>query len=195
MTAATGGRGGNAEVEGNNSTAEGGKGGEAVVGDGGRGGDARVVGNDSMARGGFGGRGGLGPGSPGGDAEVLSDNALAFGGQGGEASQPGGRGGRGGRAPGLDYRRAHMRWPYGEPITEPGRGGDAPDTPQYMARRLIIEDLKAQFFQARALPLDEVWWDREIVPLDWLNERLSEDEHRWRVRIVDWEYEFSDFVE
>jgi len=85
-----------------------------------------------------------------------------------------------------------MRWPYFEPVTEPGRGGDAPDTPQYKARRLIVERIKTRYFARQGLPLDEVWWDREIVPLAWVNEQLRADGHLWRVSMVDNEYEFSD---
>jgi hypothetical protein len=89
-------------------------------------------------------------------------------------------------------KTAHMRWPYYEPITEPGRGGDAPDTPQYKARRLIVEQLKRKYFFRRGLPLGQVWWDREIVPLAWINERLEADGHQWRATVVDDEYEFAD---
>jgi hypothetical protein len=85
-----------------------------------------------------------------------------------------------------------MRRPYGEPNTEPGRGGDGADTPQYTARRLIVEELKKQFLQALGLPLNDVWWDRQIVPLEWINQRLEENGHRWRTAIVDHEYEFAD---
>jgi len=93
----------------------------------------------------------------------------------------------------LGIRRvAHMRQPYYEPITEPGRGGDAPDSPQYKARRLIVEQIKKRYFVRQGLPLDEVWWDREVVPLAWINEQLEADGHLWRANIVDDEYEFSD---
>ncbi len=228
----SGGDGGHATVEGDDSTAEGGQGGHAVVGSGGRGGDASVHGDNAHAIGGRGGCGGIGPGAAGGDARIVRDQkqilellqqdgiaepdgrggsafALApdgpgsvtvAGGQGGEASQPDGRGGRGGRAyiPADMCRllgvpdRGLMRWPYFEPVTEPGRGGDAADTPQYMARRLILENLKRGYFSARGLPLTEVWWDRSIVPMDWLNEQLRTNGHRWAASIVDDEYEFSD---
>lgn len=197
---AKGGKGGNALVEGDDSTAEGGRGGEAVRGDGGPGGNATVRGNRSAGKGGKGGRGGVGPGGPGGHVDVHTDDTCMEGGNGGEASQHDGRGGRGGSAPRAEHfaellgrkARPHLRWPYGEPVDEPGRGGDAPDTPQYKARRVIIEHLKVMFFVEQSLPLVEVWWDREIVSLDWLNSQLAEEGHRWRVTIVDEEYEFQD---
>lgn len=231
----SGGRGGHANVDGDDSTAEGGQGGDAVVGSGGRGGDASVQGDNAHAIGGRGGRGGIVPGGAGGDARVVRDQkqileqldkterdgiaepsgrggsafAIAIeglgsvtvaGGQGGEASQHDGRGGRGGRAHiSAETRQflgmpdpGHMRWPYFEPVTEPGRGGDAADTPQYMARRMIVEKLKRRYFRARGLPLTDVWWDRSVVPMDWLNEQLRTDGNRWAASIVDDEYEFRD---
>jgi hypothetical protein len=249
-----GGRGGKAQVDGENSSAKGGKGGDGVVGDGGDGGDAGVDANNSYAIGGDGGRGGVGDGGKGGDAYVGPDdvsfqkwlrsrngveedapvirpsdtyisingevlllagggngpnggdsfgygqNAGATGGQGGEADQPDGRGGRGGRlilppeireAWGLGPDRGHMKWPYFEPITEPGRGEDRPDTPQYMARRLIVERLKARYLARNNLTVDSVWYDRQVVPLDWLNSELLADGHQWAASIVDLEYQFT----
>ena len=245
----SGGKGGNAFVDGDNSSAEGGEGGDGVVGDGGTGGDAIVSGNNSRARGGSGGRGGIGEGGKGGDARIApdratlqkwlrsrngieeeapvirptdtyvsingeiillagpgesfghGDDAAAYGGQGGEADQPDGRGGRGGRAyippetrelMGLGPDRGHMKWPYFEPITEPGRGADRPDTPQYMARRLIIERLKARYVALNGLSVESLWYDRVVVPLEWLNQQLLADGHRWSVKVVDLEYQVAD---
>jgi hypothetical protein len=85
-----------------------------------------------------------------------------------------------------------MRWPYFEPISEPGRGGDAADTPQYKARRIIVEQLKRRFFRAKGLHVADAWWDRTVVPMYWLNEQLRNDGHHWQVSIVDDEYEFTD---
>jgi hypothetical protein len=249
-----GGKGGNAQVDGENSSAEGGKGGGAVDGDGGDGGDASVAANNSYAIGGDGGGGGVGDAARGGDARVGPDyasfqkwlrsrngveedapvirpsdtyisindeiimlagggdgpnggesfgygeNAGAAGGQGGEADQPDGRGGRGGRlvlppevreALGLGPDRGHMKWPYFEPITEPGRGADRPDTPQYMARRLVVERLKARYLARHNRTVDSVWYDRDVVPLDWLNSELLADGHHWSAAIVDLEYRFT----
>lgn len=250
MGRGSGGRGGEASVHADDSTAEGGRGGDAAIGNGGDGGRAMVAADRSHAVGGAGGRGGAGDGGRGGDACVLPDgarlaaelrarpvtpsdtyisingkivlvarggqsgdvtgrgadacafgsNSFSAGGQGGEAQQPGGRGGRGGRSympdgitklPGRP-NRAHMRWPYYEPITEPGRGSDGIDTPQYKARRLILEQIKKQYCAQSGLPLHEAWWDREIIPLAWINDRLKADGHFWRASVVDDEYEFSD---
>lgn len=247
----SGGRGGDAKAYGEDSTAEGGPGGDAAVGDGGHGGHATAAANRSHTIGGPGGRGGIGPGGRGGDAHTIPDGAsledhlegappvgptdtylaidgeiillarggqnggeggrggdayavgsgsFVAGGQGGEASQPDGRGGRGGRiflpddvvkSIGMP-RRPHMRWPYFEPITEIGRGVDAPDTPQYKARRLIVERIKTLYFARNGRPLKDVWWDREFVPLAWINEQLKAHGHLWRASVVDDEYEFYD---
>jgi hypothetical protein len=251
----SGGRGGDATVHGEYSTAKGGLGGDAVTGNGGDGGHATVAADRSHALGGHGGRGGIGLGGRGGDAHILADDAslkdhlsgdqlghlplgpgdsyiaigdkivllargghhgdeggrggdgyavggysFAAGGQGGESSQPGGRGGRGGQAFIPDEfaqfigvrPRAHMRWPYYDPVTVQGRGGDAPDTPQYKARRLIVERIKKRYFARQGLALDEVWWDREVVPIAWINGQLETEGHLWAASVVDDEYEFSD---
>ncbi|HXQ47540.1 MAG TPA: hypothetical protein VN806_13040 [Caulobacteraceae bacterium] len=60
-----------------------------------------------------------------------------------------------------------MRWPYNEPI-------------------------KARYFAERGLALSEVWWDREVVPLAWINEQLEAGGHLWRADVVADEYEFTD---
>jgi len=198
----SGGTGGNAEVEGDYSSAQGGDAGQAVQQPGGRGGHAKVRGNHSIAVGGKGGRGGVTPGSPGGDVEIVGDFGGAWGGQGGEAPQADGRGGRGGRSGGADFdlsmftgqvhRPQHIKWPYGEPVTEYGRGGDSADTPQYRARRIIVENLKRCEFGRRSLDINEAWWDRKIVSVDWINRCLVHQGHAWQMRVVDDEYEFFD---
>jgi hypothetical protein len=195
----TGGRGGDAEVAGNDSSAEGGEGGQAVIGNGGDGGYAQVSGNRSTARGGKGGRGGVGPGQRGGDVIIAQDNMFSVGGQGGEASQADGRGGRGGRAHLASVLgvqdRGHIKPPYGQPHTEPGRGGDAPDSPQYTSRKLIVMALKERYCIEKGIEprdSDTVWYDRVIVPVDWLNATLAVRGHGWRVSVVDQEYDFAD---
>ena len=61
--------------------------------------------------------------------------------------------------------------------------------------RIIIEDLKCQFFRQRGIAeRDEfhIWYDRETVSLGWLNDQLVKLGHRWRVELVDEEYQFAD---
>lgn len=200
-TQGTGGAGGQAEVEGDDSTALGGRGGEAVVGDGGSGGKAIVKGNRSKGVGGQGGRGGVGPGQPGGDVLIEQDDVLMAGGQGGESNQIDGRGGRGGRSYGAHLYgfavRAHIKPPYGRSQNEPGRGGDAPDTPQYVARKILLMGLKERYFIEQSITprdLEAVWYDRTIADISWVNETLRMRGHRWQVSIVDDEYEFSDIA-
>lgn len=206
-TATQGAPGGDARVDGHSSEAIGGDAGQSVIGPGGRGGHAIVRGNNSRAIGGRGGRGGLGPGGNGGDALATGDNSVSFGGDGGEANQADGRGGRGGMpnvhalaamvedfGVVLDISRVHMRAPYWVPNTIPGSGGHGADSIQHKARRLILEELKVRYFADHGRSVDrvEVWYDREVVPLDWLNLRLQTDGHAWSVSVVDHEYEFSD---
>ena len=217
--------GGNAHAEGDYSYAEGGTAGDSVRGPGGDGGQAHAVGRNSTAIGGNGGRGGMGKGGCGMDVVALQDDVTSYGGHGGESSQDDGRGGRGGQSPmlaemfGAEFaRRAGMKLPYGAPNIFPGRGGDTPDTPQYMARRLIVERVKAKYYVENNIPTEgaimsegwplgmmpaelqqaltakdsDVWYDREVVPLTWINEQVSRDRNKWTVIVEADEYVFID---
>jgi hypothetical protein len=93
--------------------------------------------------------------------------------------------------------RGHIKAPYGRQYVEPGRGGDAPDTPQYVARKLVIMALKERYFMAQLInprDSDTVWYDRTVVPLTWLNGTLRLRTQKWRVSVVDGEYEFTNEV-
>lgn len=119
-------------------------------------------------------------------------------------------------------RRAGMKLPYGASNSFPGRGGDTPDTPQYMARRLIVERVKANYYaetntpteggimagdgrflhimpvewaQALTVKYSDVWYDREIVPLTWINQQVSQGGHKWTVTVEAEEYVFTDIAE
>lgn len=217
--------GGNAHAEGDYSYAEGGAAGESSRGIGGDGGDAHAIGVLSTAVGGRGGRGGLSKGGPGGDAVAEQDGAASYGGNGGESAQHDGRGGRGGTPQLLSVllgdelaRRAGMKLPYGAPNTFPGRGGDSIDSPQYMARRLIVEKIKNQYFIENGIPTEgslasvgvsqwsnnfyqpltarfsDVWYDRKIVPLSWINDQVQKNGNKWAVAIEDEEYVFTDLI-
>jgi hypothetical protein len=114
-------------------------------------------------------------------------------------------------------RRAEMKLPYGTPNTFPGRGGDGHDTPQYMARRLIVEQIKYSCFIERGLPTEgtispndhlavwpeefyqaltaknsDVWYDRTVVPLAWINDQIRQRGNKWTVAVEDEEYIFTD---
>lgn len=216
--------GGNAHAEGDDSYAEGGAAGDSTRGVGGSGGLAHAIGTASTAIAGRGGRGGVGPGGPGGDAVAVGDGDMYYGGDGGESNQHDGRGGRGGVSPmlhtiaGAEFaRRAALKLPYGAPNTFPGRGGDTPDTPQYIARRLIVERLKVCYYIEHGIPTEgammsggnlrmmpaewqqaltakysDVWYDREVVPLPWINERLRQAGNKWTTAVEADEYVFTD---
>jgi hypothetical protein len=220
--------GGNAHAEGDHSYAEGGAAGDSTTGIGGDGGHAHAVGRNSIAIAGNGGRGGVGKGGRGMDVVTLQEDVTSYGGHGGESNQYDGRGGRGGLSPmltemfGTEFaRRASMKLPYGALNTFPGRGGDTPDTPQYMARRLIVERAKANYYaetntptegaitandggffhimpaewkQALTAKYSDVWYDREFVPLSWINQQVSQEGHKWTVSVEAGEYVFIDNV-
>lgn len=127
-----------------------------------------------------------------------------IGGDGGEAPQWDGRGGRGAKSAltpeireewGLPPEPPHMKPPYFEPRpVDYGSGGHGSDTPQYVARRLIIERMKSGYIERNGLNVASVWYDREVVPMDWLNGQLTSEGHRWTAAIVAMEYEFADAV-
>ena len=126
---------------------------------------------------------------------------YAHGGMGGEAAQPDGRGGRGGLSGGREHTckapgtllEPHMKRPYwDDKEIEPGRGGDSPDTPQYRARRLIIEMIKADYLAAPEFFTTSVWYDRKAVPIDAINAKLAEAGHKWKIAVDDHEYAITD---
>lgn len=84
-----------------------------VLGPGGRGGNAEVTGNNSGAEGGTGGLGGIGSGGAGGNANVVGSNSFARGGDGGNAAQTDGRGGQRTLSPGERLNLPTSMWPYG----------------------------------------------------------------------------------
>jgi hypothetical protein len=114
-------------------------------------------------------------------------------------------------------RRAGMKLPYGAKNTFPGRGGDSLDTPQHMARRSIVENIKRSYFLVHGIPTEgsmtqednmfplppewqqvftgkfsDVWYDRTVVPLTWINEQVQRRGNLWHVIIEADEYVFID---
>jgi hypothetical protein len=185
-----GGRGGSARVCGNDSTAQGGDGGEGVIARGGPGGDADVEGNNSMAVGGPGGRGGVIQGGSGGRAIVRGDNVICAGGEGGEANQPDGRGGRGGRTGYFVLGEPNYQLPDGRCIGQFGSGGDGGHTRQYAARLMVIEEILGHTISMHAASAGIREPDTNGAILNQINERLSRDQHAWRVRIAAGCFEF-----
>lgn len=196
-------RGGNAIARGKGGRAIGGDAGPSGLAPGGRGGDVDISTPGITAIGGKGGGGGIVPGMPGMDITDALEGMGDYieGGMGGEAPQPDGRGGRGGLPGGgatlADLlgitRRPHMKLPFwdtGEVYY--GRGGDGGDTPQYQARRLIVELLKADLLGAATYFTTDVWYDVDSTPCETLNTRLSELGHQWEVTMANDDYAFYD---
>lgn len=191
-----GGDGGRAHAVGNDSVAIAGRGGRGGLGKGGPGGDATALGDGTIYYGGDGGESSQhdGRGGRGGVAQMMESIA------------------------GPEFaRRARMKLPYGAPNTFPGRGGDTPDTPRYRARRIIVEHIKMQYFSAHSIPTEgaarlddrlrmmpsewhqaltakhsDVWYDREVVPLSWINDQLRHGGHKWAASVEAEEYVFTD---
>lgn len=188
-----GGRGGNARVRGRQSIAQGGDGGEGVIGSGGPGGDADVQGDNTMAIGGPGGRGGLGEGGPGGPAVVRGDNIVYGGGEGGEARQADGRGGRGGRSGYFTIHKPDLQQLTTAPwLLEAGRGGDSGHSPQYAARLMVIEEILGHTVTMYASSVGIIDADTCLTILNWINHRLDRDQHAWRACVTAGCLEFYD---
>lgn len=121
--------------------------------EGGRGGNALVSGNRSSAIGGPAGESGIVPGGRGGDATVHGDDSFAIGGQGGGAPQADGRGGRGGIAGlGIGYNTI---LPDGHRLSDYGRGGDGGHTQRYLETHwpaLTIDEMVTAFGILRISP-------------------------------------------
>lgn len=124
---------------------------------GGKGGDAKVGGSGIAVGGKAGGGGppGAESGGSGGNAEVQG-SGIAIGGDGGEAGQVD-RGGRGGRSP---LERAEELGLLDEGIR----------------RVLLLTKLRQEYSDTHGGIAPD------LVPHEWLNKRLEELGHAWRVR-------------
>lgn len=116
---------------------------------GGRGGNAKVNGNYSTAIGGLGGGGGpFGKGGDGGNAEAIGDNCFAMGGEGGEAGQLD-RGGRGGRSPFEILGHENIQLPDGSFLWDKGRGGDGAGPSIQDIQKRKFEENRKNFLDPR----------------------------------------------
>jgi len=160
-----------------------------ILSSGGKGGDAKVGGR-GMA---FGGPGGAvsgptntpGRGGAGGSAEVRGDG-VAAGGAGGAV------GGYGvwphPAKSGYEIACRNDGVPPDPYIRQFGRGGAVPG---YEEKLALIETFRKNFFSKCGIRYHSIFDDINIVPVDYLNNRLLEAKVDWRVRIVDLdEYEF-----
>lgn len=147
------------------------------MGVGGDGGGGVIMGNRGTVFGGRGGDGGVsGIGGKGGGGFVQGDDALIIGGDGGSAATADGRGGRGARGP-------TERVGFPTTIWGCGRGGSAPNHPEYDRRINLLIQIRSEYFSRFPEDAPYVQAGIDLVPVDWINQRLTELGEPWNVKL------------
>ena len=144
-------------------------------GRGGDGGGGTIIGNRGTIVGGKGGSGGIaGVGGKGGGGHVVGDDALIIGGDGGSAATPDGRGGIGAKGPTEKFGFPTAVWDF-------GRGGSGHNQPEFDRRLTLLIQFRKEY--GEKFPNDAVFIDAGIdqVPVDWINQRLTESNESWSV--------------
>lgn len=144
-------------------------------GRGGDGGSGTVVGDRGVVVGGRGGRGGaFGRGGDGGGGTVIGDDARVIGGDGGDSGSADGRGGCAARGPTERYGFDTPLWGYGRG----GRGGDAPE---YIRRLELLTRIREEYLSRFPGDAPYIAAGIDVVPVDWVNQRLDELGEAWHV--------------
>jgi hypothetical protein len=152
------------------------------IGVGGDGGGGTVIGKRGTVMGGRGGDGGVsGLGGKGGSGFIHGDDGLIIGGDGGSAATTDGRGGRGARGPTERLGFSTELWGY-------GRGGSAPNHPEYNRRINLLIQIRSEYLSK--FPFDDPYIQAGIdpIPIDWINQRLTELCEPWTVKRGDLGY-------
>jgi hypothetical protein len=145
------------------------------TGVGGEGGGGTIIGNRGTVIGGRGGNGGVsGIGGRGGGGIIHGDDGLIIGGDGGSASTADGRGGQGGRGPTERLGFPSEMWGY-------GRGGSAPNHPEYDRRIHLLSQIRREYLDRFPSDAPYILAGIESVPVDWVNQRLAELCEPWTV--------------
>lgn len=144
---------------------------------GGDGGDGQIVGNRGVIIGGQGGNGGVsGIGGKGGSGFIQGDDGLIIGGDGGSCGTADGRGGKRARGPTERLGFPTDMWGY-------GRGGSGANNPEYDRRIALLKKIRAEYMAK--FPQDAPYIDAGVdsVPVDWINQRLTENNEGWSVEM------------
>lgn len=142
---------------------------------GGEGGGGTIFGNGGTVIGGRGGIGGVaGVGGKGGSGFIVGDGGLIIGGDGGSCATADGRGGKGGRGPTERLGFPTITWGI-------GRGGALDDHPEYDRRIKLLALFRSEYLAK--FPHDAPYIDAgvDIVPIDWINQRLIEQGESWQI--------------
>ena len=146
------------------------------TGVGGDGGGGTIIGNRGTVIGGRGGDGGVsGIGGKGGSGFIHGDEGLIIGGDGGSAATADGRGGRGARGPTERIGFPTEMWGY-------GRGGSAPNHPEYDRRIDLLIHIRNEYLSRFPSDAPFIQAGIDSVPIDWINQRLAEMSEPWTVK-------------
>jgi hypothetical protein len=144
---------------------------------GGEGGGGTIIGSHGVVIGGRGGEGGTtGTGGKGGGGFIQGDGGLIIGGDGGSSATADGRGGRGARGPTERIGFSTDQWGF-------GRGGSGTNHPEYDRRVGVLKGVRTEYI--KRFPGDALFIDVGIdqVPVEWINQRLSELGEAWQVTL------------
>jgi hypothetical protein len=141
---------------------------------GGDGGLATAI-DGGEARGGKGGAGSdCSKGGRGGDANAVGAKSRAWGGDGGNGGSPDGRGGRRTRCAGEVTSLPSYVWGY-------GYGGAGADHPEYQRRLSVLIGIRQEYREKFPHDWHYIEAGIDVVPVAWVNTRLSEIGENWRV--------------
>lgn len=152
---------------------------------GGEGGGGTIFGDRGVVIGGKGGNGGNGGisgiGGKGGSGFVYGNDGLVIGGDGGNGPTADGRGGKGARGPTERFGFPSQLWGY-------GRGGSSTNLPEYDRRMQLLIQFRQEY--KTKFPDDACYIDAgvDVVPAEWINQRLEESGESWEVEMRDTGY-------
>lgn len=149
---------------------------------GGDGGGGTIIGNRGTVIGGKGGEGGTGgSGGKGGSGFIQGDDGLIIGGNGGSAGTADGRGGKGARSPMQRVGSPTDFWGY-------GNGASGANHPEYDRRLTLLAQFRHEYLTKLPEHAPYVHAGIDIVPCDWINQRLAECSEQWRVEMGEFGY-------
>ena len=144
---------------------------------GGDGGGGTIFGDRGTIIGGQGGDGGTGGnGGKGGSGFLQGDDGLVIGGNGGSAGNADGRGGKGAQSPLQRYGTPTSLWAF-------GRGGSGGNHPEYDRRLALLAQFRQEYLITLPDQASYVHAGVDIVPVEWINQRLAECDELWRVEM------------
>jgi len=149
---------------------------------GGDGGEGTIIGNRGTVIGGKGGDGGTaGSGGKGGSGFIHGDDGIIIGGDGGNAGTADGRGGKGAQSPMQRYGTPTDLWGF-------GRGGSGANHPEYDRRLILLAQFRHEYVTTLPDHAPYVHAGIDVVPADWINQRLAECNELWRVEMGEFGY-------